>query len=378
MSKRRGNGEGSIYRRSDGQWTGSLSVRQPLGGRKRRVVYGKTQRDVQEKVAKLRGDALGGLPIITGRVTVTAVASQWLNSAEAGGLHATTLTRYGEIVRLHLLPTLGSVSAAQLSAADLQSLYAVKKRTLSGTTVHHIHRVAHTMLEQAVRWGYVARNVAHLIPAPKITRSEMKVWTREEARRFLTATEDDTSHALYVLALATGMRQGEILGLRWTDLDLDRGRVSVQKTLYHERADDYRLLEPKTASARRNLGLDARVIQALKRHRKAQRERRLQVGGAWSSQWNLVFATDLGQPLDGTSVTLAFQRATRQAGLARLRFHDLRHTCATILLQGGVHPKVVQEMLGHSTIAITLDTYSHVVVGMHDDASREMGRALFG
>ena len=378
MRKRRvANGEGCIYQRSDGQWVGSLSVRQPGGGRKRKVVYGRTQKEVQEKVTTLRAERQAGLPIPIGRITGEAFFARWLETME-GTVRPTTFRRYSECIRLHVTPTLGSMALQQIGPSDLQALYAEKRKHLSARSVLHIHRIIHEALGQAARWNLVPRNAAGLVKAPRVERVEMKVWSREEARLFLRETEADRLAALYALALATGMRQGELLGLRWSAIDLDRGRVSVQKTLYRAVGGQYQLLEPKTASSRRSIDIDPAVVLAVRQRRKEQKEERLRAREGWLNEMDLVFTSPLGLPLDGTYVTAAFQEKAKKLGLPPIRFHDLRHTCATILLQDGVHPKVVQEMLGHSTIAITLDTYSHVVAGMHQEASRAMGKALFG
>lgn len=378
MRKRRvANGEGCIYQRPDGRWVGSLSVRQPGGARKRKVVYGRTQKEVQEKITSLRADQQNGLPIPIGRTTGEAFLTRWLETMD-GTVRPTTFRRYSECVRLHVIPAIGSMALQQIGPSDLQALYADKRKRLSPRSVLHIHRIVHEALGQAARWNLVPRNVADLVKAPRVERVEMKVWSREEARLFLRETAADRVAALYALALATGMRQGELLGLRWTAVDLDRDRVSVQKTLYRAVGGQYQLLEPKTASSRRSIDIDPAVVLALRQRRKDQMEERLRAGTTWCNDMDLVFTSALGEPLDGTYVTQAFQEKAKKLGLPPIRFHDLRHTCATILLQDGVHPKVVQEMLGHSTIAITLDTYSHVVAGMHHEASRAMGKALFG
>lgn len=222
----------------------------------------------------------------------------------------------------------------------------------------------------------IVRNPCDGVTPPRPARSEMHPLTQEQATAFLAATRDHRHHALYVLALSTGMRQGELLGLRWQDVDLDAGQLGVRRTLQRQREAGLVFSEPKTARSRRTIELSRPAVVALREHRRKQLETRLQLGPEWQDH-GLVFTGLFGSPVDPSHQTAVFKQALKEAGLPVIRFHDLRHTAATLLLSRGVHPKVVSEMLGHTTITLTLDTYSHLVPTMHQQAPREMD-ALFG
>jgi integrase len=241
--------------------------------------------------------------------------------------------------------------------------------------VRQAHAILHKALEQAVRWGELPHNVADLVDPPRLRRRPMTAYGPDEAARLLQAAKGDPLEALYVLALTTGMRQGELLALRWRDVDLDGGRLAVRATLLRTPAG-VGLAEPKTAASTREVELSSIAVDALQRHHAAQSEARLQAGSEWDDG-DFVFTNAVGRPINASNLlTRSWHPLLRRSGLQRVRFHDLRHTAATLLLGRGVHPKVVSEMLGHSTIAITLDLYSHVTKTMGQMAAKEMD-ALF-
>jgi integrase len=246
---------------------------------------------------------------------------------------------------------------------------------LSPATVKKIHVVLHKVLSQAVKWSLVPRNVTEAATAPRPSPKEMRPLRAEEVRKLLEAAKSDRLDALWVLAVHTGMRQGELLALKWTDVDLEAGKIGVRRTLTRE-SGHYTLGEPKTKRSRRTIKLTGAATQALRAHLGRQMEDIDRLGDLYRDQ-GLVFASDSGAPLNPSNVrNRNLRRLTRQAGLPQIRFHDLRHTCATLLLSKNVHPKIVQEMLGHATVAITLDTYSHVLPGMGDQAAAAMEDAL--
>lgn len=369
MSKR-GSGEGSVRQRADGRWEGTLR----LAGGRRKSVYGKTQRDVLQRLTRAKRDRELGLPMRSERTTTAAYLTRWLDSARPS-LRPRTWERYEQYVRLHAVPAIGSVPLARLGPQDLQELYAAQLAAgASSSSVHHLAMVLHRALEQAVEWGLCVRNVADVVRAPRIGRREMTTLTPEQAREFLDVVAGVRLEGLYALAITTGMRQGELLALRWTDLDLDRGAAAVRSTLHRVR-DGFTFAPPKTAKSRRQVTLTKTAIAALRRHRARQIEERLRAGAAWQDS-GLVFTDEIGGPLTGSGVTHAFQRILHAAGLPRIRFHDLRHTAATLMLGRGVHPKIASEMLGHSTIAITLDLYSHVTPTMQRAAADELDAVL--
>jgi integrase len=220
----------------------------------------------------------------------------------------------------------------------------------------------------------VPRNVATLVDAPRVERAEIRPMTPEEARQFLDVMKDDRLEALYSVAIALGLRQGEALGLLWPDIDLVRGTLTVQRSLQRIEGK-LKLVEPKTTRSRRTINLPQVAINSLLAHRARQQQERLIAGNAWQ-ETGFVFTTSIGTPLDASTVTHRFQATLQTAGFPRTRFHDLRHTCATLLLVQGVHPRLVMEILGHSQISLTMNLYSHVIPAMNTEVAREMDALL--
>lgn len=372
MGTKRGNHEGSIYKRKDGRWEGALS----LEGGKRKRFYGKTRQDASQKLAEALRDRDKGLPSVNERHTLASHLARWLDATKVT-VRPSTWLRYEQYCRVHILPALGKKALSRLTPQDLQTFYAEKLAAgLSPTTVMHLHAVLHRVLHQAVRWGSAVRNVATLVDSPRRLRREMTTLSPEQARAFLTAIVGQRLEALYVLALTTGMRQGELLALRWRDVDMTHRTAQVTATL-HQGPVGPRFAEPKTPRSRRQITLGTAAAEALRSHRARQLEERLRLGPSWADL-DLIFTDEVGQPLDGKHLTRRFYPLLAEAGLPRIRFHDLRHTAATLLLGQGVHPKLVAEMLGHTQIAVTLDLYSHVTPTMHRQAADTMDAVVRG
>ncbi len=373
---KRGNGEGSIYKRvKDGRWVGSIDLGYGSGRRQRRAYYGRTQAEVRDRLAAARRTHQQGLSLGSERQTVGAYLREWLNT-ERSTLRPRTWQRYEQYVRIHAIPELGAVALAKLSPQHLQRLYAARLGSGSSpATVAHLHAVLHRALHQAERIGLVPRNVVALVDPPRLVRKEMRTLSPEQARAFLSSVGEDRLGAVYVLAISTGLRQGELLALRWRDVDLDTRTLSVRATLQRT-ADGLVLAETKTARSRRQVMLTDAAVAALRRHRVSQAQERLRLGSAWEDG-DLVFANEVGGAVEASNLLRrSFRPLLKAAGLPTIRFHDLRHTAATLLLGRGVHPKIVSEMLGHSQIAVTLDTYSHVTPSMQRDATRAMDEVL--
>ena len=212
----------------------------------------------------------------------------------------------------------------------------------------------------AQSWGMVPRNVADVAKPPRLVRHEMKIFSPDEARRFLDGIKDDPLHPLYIVAITTGMRQGEILGLHWAEVDLEKGMIRVTRALQRIRTQGLILTEPKSEKGRRSIALPPLTVEALRQHRARQDADKVLMGSAWE-EYDLVFTSSKGTPLDLRNLVRHFKDTLQELGLPEIRFHDLRHTAATLLLAQGIHPKIVQEMLGHSSITLTLDTYSHML-----------------
>ena len=375
MSKKRGNGEGSITKRKDGRWMARYTVHTAKGP-KRRTVYGKTRKEAADKLARVLSDRVEGIVYDDENMTVGEYLDVWLKSSVRGSVRQSTYDRDASLVNNHLRPALGGVKLKKLSAAHVQSFYRDRlDHGLSPSTVHKMHAILHKALTQASKWHMVPRNVTETVRPPRPAPEEMSPLTSEEARRLLQAARGNGLEALYVLAITTGMRQGELLALRWQDVDMKNGTVSVRRTLTRS-GGRYTLGEPKTKKSRRSIRLTPRAVEALESHLDRQLREMGILGDRYEDR-GLLFTTSTGGLINPSNLRQRrFARLLKEARLPHIRFHDLRHTCATLLLTQGTHPKYVQELLGHATIAITLDTYSHVIPSMSDHTARAMQDAL--
>jgi integrase len=372
--KRRGHGEGTVYQRKQGndtRWEATMVV----DGEKY-CKYGKTRQEALRKLTDLRRTLEQHTPLDDERQTVGEFLERWLNGKIK--LRPGTATRYREYLMLHTVPTLGRLKLKLLTPQHLESLYAARLRSgASSTSVHHQHVVIQEALTSAVRQGLVYRNPAQLVDAPPLARSEIHPLLEDQARMLLASLHGERLYPLYVTALATGMRQGEILALRWRDVDLDGGFLAVRRSVRYVARMGFVFDEPKTKRGRRTIGLSTAACAALEAHRQAQVTEKARLGATWEYP-ELVFPTSVGTPIQGSWLLQHLRQCLARADLPRIRFHDLRHTAATILLSHNVNPKVVSEMLGHSSVAITLDIYSHVLPHMQHDAAATMAQALFG
>lgn len=379
MATRRGNGEGAIYqRKSDGRWVASLIDNQTG---KRKYLYGKTRKEVASRLTVELRNQQQGIPTLDERLTMAKFLDLWLSNSVKPSVKQKTYEGYESICRVRIRPHLGKKALARVSSLDVQGLYtSLQKVGLSNRSIHHTHRVLHRAFVQAMRWGQLVRNPCDGVTPPTPGRHEMQVLDQAQTATLLDSTKEHAMAALYVLAVTTGMRQGELLGLRWSNLDLDESRLTIRRSLQRQRTTGERkttlaFVEPKTARSRRPIVLSRRAVVALREHRKHQLEARLAAGPDWKDQ-DLVFAGENGGPLDPSHQTAIFKVALHAAELPAIRFHDLRHTAATLLLIKGIHVKVVSEMLGHASITITLDTYSHLVPALHGLAAAAMDDLL--
>ena len=298
---------------------------------------------------------------------------RWLEDSVKDTVRLTTYQGYERIVRLHIKPTLGRIKLENLTPVHLRALYRERLEVgLAPRIVQLVHTTLHRALKQAVADGLMPRNAADVVKGPRPVRKEIKPLRPEQARTLLTPARGDRLEALYMLAVTTGMRQGELLGLKWEDTDLEAGTLQVRRTLSTATGEGFSFSAPKTAKGRRSIKLPASALSALGRHREAQLKERRNVAGLWEDH-DLVFTTQVGTPLSRQDlITRCFKPLLRRAGLPNIRFHDLRHTCATLLLGRGVHAKLVQELLSHATISVTLDTYSHVLPSMGNHTATAM------
>ncbi len=311
--------------------------------------------------------------------------NEWLPAAKST-IRESTYNSYVQHVDCHVVPFVGTVKLQKVSGATLNGLYAKLadsgrkngKRGLSPATVHHVHSCLHRAFRDAVKWGHLARNPADAADPPHqrgTERREMKTWTAEQLRAFLAFTKDAELHALWHTLAMTGMRRGEGLGLRWEDVDFEAARLAVRRALIPS-GRSVVVSEPKTARGRRSIALDAETVAVLK----AQAARQLEQQAAWQEGWTdsgYVFTAEDGQHLNPEAVTRWFRQAVKHSLLPKIRLHDLRHTHATLALQAGIHPKVVSERLGHATVSITLDTYSHAIPAMQEEAATLIAGLVF-
>lgn len=357
--RRRGHNEGSIYQRKDGLWVASVSLGMVNGKRKRKYIYGKSRAEVNRERIKLQNEHQRGVPIQTAGTTMAAFLDQWLTTIKPS-IRPKTYKSYESIVRLHLAPAIGRVRIDKLTQQHVHELMAAKAlEGLSLRTVTYIRNVLRAALNQAMKWDLVPRNVATLVDPPKVEAYEPTIISKTQATRLLESLRGDRLYALYALALSIGLRQGEVLGLRWSDVDLDRGNVAIRRQL--QVIDGVQVLtEPKSKTSRRTIPLPSSLIELLRTHRRNQLEERIRVGGRWQAQWDLVFTTPIGTPLDDSNIRKHFREALTTAGLPPMRFHDMRHSAASMLAALGVHPSVAQRILGHANIHTTLAVYTHV------------------
>ncbi len=333
----------------------------------RKGFYGKTREEVQKKMRQAQNDFAAGLPLGDARQTVEQYLLSWLENRRHQ-IKATSFVRYSVQIRKHAIPGLGKAVLSKLTAQQLQAFYSRKvAEGLSPTTVKHLHVIVHSALDDAVRLGLIARNVADMVRPPRIAQHEMQAMDDHQVAHFIDAAQrDETSGTVFILAITTGMRLGELSGLRWKDIDLDRGIVQVQQTLV-SMSGKLLFTEPKTRKARRSIRLMKVAIYALRKQRIWHLEQAMLFGPEWNKH-GLVFPNALGNPLDPTRLRTRFFAFLEQESLPRIRFHDLRHTAATLMLKRGVNVKVVSEMLGHANISITLGVYGHVLPDMQQAA----------
>ena len=397
---RHGNGEGTITRRKDGRWEARMTL---LDGR-RKSYYGKTRQEVATRLMQAQHEQGIGLPIITNeRLTVSAYFAQWLESMRPPRLRDSTHRRYGELLA-HVSDVYGELRLTRLSPMHIKmhikQLYVRLQSEsdiaadaaagsedgseddrgggrdgLSANTIHHIHMVLRQALTEAVRQGLISVNPSDRVAAPKLRRRPIEPYNLEETHRPLEAARGNRLEALYTLAVSTGMRSGELLALTWRHVHLDIAKLNVVASLQRV-GNGWQPGETKTAHSRHQIALSQTAVDALRAHHARQLAERLAAGSAWQAH-DLVFCDEIGEYFSPLRLNrYEFRRLIARADLPRRRFHDLRHTAATLMLLGQVPPKVVSETLGHASVTITLDTYSHVLPDMQTQAASVMDTLL--
>jgi integrase len=381
MTRRRARGEGSIHRRKDGLWTAALTVGYDQNGkRKRKWIYGKTRQVVRQELTRLQSAALSGtLPKAT-RWTVAGFLEHWFEGTARTALRKSTVARYEGTIKRHIIPHLGGIRLASLEPSQIQNLYTkLEKADVSAYEREYVHVILHKALGQGVKWGYLIRNVCGAVQRPRIPLKIAPVLTAEHVEMFFAAAREDRLFALYVLAVTTGARQGELLALEWPDIDFAAGTVSFTKSL-EEVQGKLSIGETKTKRSRRRVQLTTIAIETLKEHRKkmlAERRKLRRENSQSPLPAHLVFCDTAGGYLRKSNLRRrSYYPILKKAGLPKIKFHSLRHTAATLLLEQGVHPAVMSAILGHASVKTTLDIYSHVSVGLQQDACDKLDQLL--
>jgi integrase len=376
--------KGTVIKRGK-SWSVVLDLGRDAAGKRKREWHSgyRTKKDAERARIELLSSIDKNTHVSPSKLTVNNfLADEWLPAIRAS-VRPSTLDSYEQMIRVHVAPTLGATKLQKLTAAQLNGFYADlleggrrDGKGLAPKSVRNIHVVLRKALGDAVRWNLLTRNPAEFADPPKLVdsgRREMASWTAQELSTFLDATSDHHLFAAWLLAASTGMRRGEVLGLRWQDIDFNNSRLGVRQTVI---TVNYEVLlsTPKTVKGRRSIALDSRTLATLKEHRKRQLEERMSVGIYHDK--GLVFARPDGGPIHPDFFSQSFDRLVAKTKLPRIRLHDLRHTHATLALQAGVHPKVVSERLGHSSVSFTMDVYSHAIPAMQADAAEAVAAPL--
>ncbi len=371
---------GQLVQRGERSWYVRVFLGRDANGQRKfhnKTIHG-TKKDAQHYLNAVLRELDLGTFVEPRTQTLSQYVEHWLQAAARPRVSTRTADGYEALLRRYVLPTLGLNKLSDIKALDIQAIYAgMLARELSARIVRHTHSALHNALKQAVKWGMLARNPAELVELPKVSRSERRVLSPEEAIRFLQVAAEAPRGLIFAFALLSGMRPEEYLALQWRDLDFTRGTITVQRALIRHKGT-WSFAEPKTARSRRTIPLPASLLQSLRQHKRQQAEDRLKAGSLWQVH-DLIFCSEIGTPLAIPSLTYRYFRPLLvQAELPQIRLYDLRHSHATLLLFAEEHPKIVSERLGHATITLTLDTYSHVLPHMQKRATERLETLLGG
>ncbi|MER0429166.1 tyrosine-type recombinase/integrase [Streptomyces microflavus] len=371
--KRNPNGAGSIWRRKDGRYEARVYVPQPDGTRKRKAVYGSTWDECDAKRQELVLRDRQGIPTPTRSAKLSEWLPYWLEEFVRDDRKKTTYAKYETHVRRYLIPHIGSKRLETLGAADVRRMLTAVTAQASAATAKESHRVLRSALTAACREELISRNVVKLVPAPRVQSRELKPWDLEETATFLETARKDPLYTAFVLAVALGLRRGEVLGLRWSDIDLERRTLTVRNQIQRVQKELY---ADSTKNRRtRAIPVPLMCVAPLRWQRLRQVAQRLAAGQAWHDS-DYVFTTRTGRTIEPRNLSRSFERITEDAGLRRIRLHDARHGCATLLFSAGVPARVVMEILGHSQIAVTMNIYTHVSNENRKEAMEHMDRLL--
>jgi integrase len=383
-NRRNRNGEGCVYQRTDGRWAAVLS-----DGGKRKTFYGATADEVQDKLTRARNQQLDNIPFTDERLTVSHWLTTWLRNVRPPATSPKTWVTYEGFVRLHLIPGLGSIRLTKLQAQDVRNFLSEKLDAgLSARTVRHLRACLRAALNQAISDDLIQRNAASKVKPPEIQPRTLDVYSPDEARQLLEAVRGHRLEALFAAAIGLGLRMGECLGVQWSDLDFTRGLLTVRHSLQRIKrvrrgdvvkegeAKTERLLGQPKGKKIHTLRLPTVVLDALRRHQSRQQEERSLAGTAWRGDSKFVFVSTVGTALEQRRLDRVFKDLCDGAGLRRIRFHDLRHSAASLLIAQGVHPRMIQELLRHSSIQLTMDVYGHLLDQVQQETADKMDEIL--
>ncbi len=379
MTTRRGNGEGSVYKTRDGKWVASIDLGWVDGKRKRRTFQAKTQAEAIRKMRELQPQKIHGTQLASERLTVEQYLETWLTKRIPGTVSVRTEEIYARVVRLYLIRHLGKIRLNKLTPTDVNAmLIALGDGGFSAST----RRMARATLRRALRMaeqdGLVTRNVAAIAEGPKMPHREGRTMTPEEAQIFLAACKKYRLGAAYSMALLLGLRRGEVIGLKWSDIEQaqDVVQVSVRRQLVRDNAG-VRLSDLKTKGSRRTLHLSAPLVELLENHRREQEKEARHLGEAWRNEENLIFTNTTGEPLDPSDFGKGVPRIASNAGLGHWSIHELRHSCASLMFSMNVPLDAVSDQLGHASIGVTKGVYVHLLPGSRAKAAKAMEELLF-
>ncbi|MGW1324542.1 tyrosine-type recombinase/integrase [Streptomyces antibioticus] len=371
--KRNPNGAGSIWQRKDGRFEARVYVPQPDGTRKRKTVYGSTWEECDEKRQELVRRDRQGIPTPSRSAKLSEWLPYWLEEFIRPHRKRTTYIKYEMHVRLYLVPLLGSRRLESLTTANVRQMISKVTSQASAATAKEAHRVLRTAITAACREELISRNVVQLVPAPRVEPRELRPWSLDETLTFLEAARTDPLYTAFVLAVALGLRRGEILGLQWKDVDLDRRTLTVRTTLHRGGKELY--LDSTKNRRARVIPIPLMCVAPLRWQRLRQAHRRAAADADWHGS-DHVFTTRSGRPIEPRNLYRSFLRISESAGLPKVRLHDTRHGCASLLFAAGVAPRTVMEILGHSQIAVTMNVYTHVSDDDRREAMGHMDRLL--
>jgi integrase len=363
MAKKRGNSEGSIYKRPNGTW----SVQATLQGHRLSRTFN-TQRECQEWLKKTRGQIDDGMTLASTKIGLGDFLYSWLTGTKTSKVRG-TWRHYEQLIRTYIIPNLGKIKVRDLRPEHIQAFYnRLFERQVGVYTIRKIHITLHSVLQQAVKTGMIERNPASFVQPPKEPANEMTILNTSQVSQLLIAAQSSRLEAIIHLAVISGMRQMELLGLKWSDLDWIKQTLKIERQLLKPDGEGVKFSSPKTRYGKRSISLGVKTVEILRKHYEKQQAEQRKAGEAWK-EYGLIFTTQNGTPMHPRNLLRDYKKLLHTAGLPPIRFHDLRHTAASILLNQGVPVITVSRRLGHAKASITLDIYGHLIPTMQTEVA---------